>query len=178
MSINVKNNHLKCSAQIPIPAPFDPPCVERVGGHDSSVMHSCPAPSPPFWLLVTQTVFFSSLDWEFSEAELFSAHSTDSDTLISPAMLKTLFFVPEESAACSDSAHSQQLLWQMEVYAVSGVEAKYSEFKASTLCSYPEANPADRPGSSLHSHGHSGRATLPPPCSSPPSDPFWARFLA
>ena len=33
--------------------------VLRPGGQTSTVMHSWLAPRPPFWLLVTQTVFFS-----------------------------------------------------------------------------------------------------------------------
>lgn len=74
---------------------------------------SCPAPSPPFWLLVMQTVSFSSLAWEFSAALLDPSSETVSRTVIDPDKVKVLFLVAVPNDACADSAHSQQLLWQI-----------------------------------------------------------------
>ena len=65
--------------------------VLRPGGQTSTVMHSWLAPRPPFWLLVTQTVYFSDLLSEFSADLSLSARVTLSRTEMAPWMVKVLF---------------------------------------------------------------------------------------
>ena len=78
-----------------------------------TVTHSGVEPNPPFWLLVIQMVSFSSLAWEFSAADDSSENSTVSKTLIDPDRVNVLFLDAAARDAWTDSAHSQQLLWQI-----------------------------------------------------------------
>jgi hypothetical protein len=120
------------------------------------LMHSaCPA-NPPLKLLVTQIVSFSSKAYEFSAAFLVSANSTDSRTEIRPEIVNVLFFVALANAPWTASAHSQQLVWQIWVKAVSGTALKLCTCDASALYSTLEESPACRGGSTLKLHGQTG----------------------
>ena len=69
--------------------PEDPPD----GGQTVTLMHSGDDPRPPFWLLVTQMVSFSSLACEFSAADDSSENSRVSITLMAPEITNVLFLL-------------------------------------------------------------------------------------
>jgi len=121
-------------------------------------MHWGLDPRPPFWLLVTQMVSFSSLAWEFSADSDSSANSSVSITLMDPEMANVLFFDAAAIEAWADSAHSQQLDWQIWVNWVSGTAERVETWDASALYSKPYATPFPRPGRVLNTQGHSGSA--------------------
>ena len=131
------------------------------GGHKTSSMHSGVAPTPPFALLVIQTVFFSAMLWEFSAALSLSAKETVSRTEMRPAMVKVLFLAWIARAAWAASAHSQQLVWQVWLNWVSGTADNELTCVASALYSKAWLSPPPSTGSSVNSQGHSrsGKAT-------------------
>ena len=67
--------------------------IELTGGHEVTVTfwHSASDPNPPFKLLRTQIVSFSSMLVEFSLALLFSNNVKVSITLIEPIIENVLF---------------------------------------------------------------------------------------
>lgn len=91
-----------------------------------------------------------------------------------PMMLKVLFLVAAAIEAWADSAHSQQLDWQIYVYWVSGTADNEATYDTSALWSNPWLTPFPSPGSSLNSQGHSGSDGV----ETPPPPPYSARLLA
>ena len=93
---------------------------------------------------------------EFSAAFFLSCNVKVSTTLIDPRMENVLFLRDAATAKWAASAHSQQLLWQIWVKAVSGMALRLAACDASALYSNPDDTACWRGGISLKLHGQAG----------------------
>jgi hypothetical protein len=145
--------HLQRWALYPSPTPPLP--LLPLGGHVDTLMHSA-TPLTPLLLCNAQMVSFSSLLFENSTAAAVSFLNRDSVTVMDPEMSKFLIFCAQACAWWVDSAHAQQLLWQIYVDSVSGTASRTETCETSALWLKPSLKPPVR-FSSLNWQGHSGK---------------------